>query len=132
METGLGASVTSEYVAAAWEEPCGYCHATITLSAAQRRWKRCHPDRHVFCGTQCCNRHYQQKRRETPEARKAEYQRYVKQRNGTLHDVPGVIHVTDQDYLGGGWSWVPLPSYGAYRCTCRPKQECAACRAWRG
>ena len=111
---------------------CGACQQELVLSQAQRRWIRCHPDSHVFCNTKCCNRHYQRLRQRQPGGRQAEYQRTKLQRSGIAPDGPGVIHATDQDYLGGGWSSIELPSYGAYRCTCRPQQECASCRAWRG
>ena len=113
-------------------EPCGFCGAIITLSVAQHRWKRFHPTSHVFCGTRCCNRYYQRRRQQQPGGRQAEYQRSKQHRSGIVSEGPGVIHATDQDYLGGGWSWVALPSYAAYRCTCRPAQPCDACRTWRG
>ena len=111
---------------------CSACHQELVLSPAQRRWQRCRPASQVFCNTKCCNRYYQRLRQQQPGGRQAEYQRYKHQRAAAPSDGPGVIHATDQDYLGGGWSWITLPSYGAYRCTCRPKQECASCRAWRG
>lgn len=111
---------------------CGACGAHITLTYAQQRWLRWQPTQHVYCNQRCCNAHYQAKRKQRPQARQEEYQRARRQRRDTGAGARvGVIHSTDQGLLGGGWSWLPLPTYSQYRCTCQPGVTCEACRTWR-
>ena len=113
------------------QAPCGFCQTVIQLTYAQQRWLRWQPGQNVFCNQRCCHDHYQAKRRRRPQSRQDEYQRYIQHRRERWHSQAGVIHAEDQWCLGDGWSWVALPGYGPYRCTCEAGVQCAACRRWK-